>query len=143
MELADPLVHWPFTLNTGRYRDQWHTMTRTGLSARLSAHRREPLVEIHPDDAANLGIADTGLARLITAQGESIFRVQLSDGQRRGEAFVPIHWTDQQSTGGRTGRLPRPLVDPFSGDRQSGVSGKRVSGRVACGGRGVIKKQKE
>src|SRR3546814_1737846 len=90
-------------------------MTRTGLSARLSAHRREPLVEIHPDDAANLGIADTGLARLITAQGESIFRVQLSDGQRRGEAFVPIPWTDQQSTGGRTGRLPRPLVDPFSG----------------------------
>src|SRR3546814_19030815 len=93
-------------------------MTRTGLSGRLSAHRREPLVEIQPDDAANLGIADTGLARLITAQGESIFRVQLSDGQRRGAAFVPIHWTDQQSTGGRTGRLPRPPADPFS--RQPG-----------------------
>src|SRR3546814_15112113 len=89
-------------------------MTRTGLSARLSAHRREPLVEIHPDDAAHLGIADTGLARLITAQGESIFRVQLSDGQRRGEAFVPIHWTDQKSTGGRTGRLPPPPVEPSS-----------------------------
>ena len=115
MELADPLTLCPFILNTGRYRDQWHTMTRTGLSARLSAHRREPLVEIHPDDAANLGIVDGGLARLITAQGESVFRVQFSDGQRRGEAFVPIHWTDQQSTGGRTGRLPRPLVDPFSG----------------------------
>src|SRR3546814_5307788 len=90
-------------------------MNRTVLTARLSAHRREPLSEIQPDDAAKLGIANTGLARLITAQGKSIFRVQLSDGQRRGEAFVPIHWTDQQSTGGRTGRLPRPLVDPFSG----------------------------
>src|SRR3546814_11312422 len=115
MELADPLVHWPFTLNTGRYRDQWHTMTRTGLSARLSAHRREPLVEIHPDDAANLGIADPGLASLITAQGECIYRVQLSDGHRRGEAFVPLPWTDQQSTGGRTARPTRPTVDPYSG----------------------------
>src|SRR3546814_4530138 len=51
----------------------------------------------------------------MTEQGERMFRVQLSDGQRRGEAFGPSHWTDQQSTGGRTGRLPRPLVDPFSG----------------------------
>src|SRR5690606_10148627 len=37
------LVHWPMTLNTGRYRDQWHTMTRTGLSPRLARHSEEPL----------------------------------------------------------------------------------------------------
>ncbi|MDF0543275.1 molybdopterin-dependent oxidoreductase [Sphingobium sp. H39-3-25] len=113
--LAAPLRDWPMTLNTGRYRDQWHTMTRTGLSPKLSRHREEPLVEIHPADAASLGIAEGDLARVSTPQGESLFRARISDGQRPGELFTPIHWTDQQSSGGRTGLLPRPLVDPHSG----------------------------
>jgi assimilatory nitrate reductase catalytic subunit len=115
MSLHAPLANWPMTLNTGRYRDQWHTMTRTGLSPKLSAHRREPMVEIHPSDAAALGIVERSLARVVTPQGASIFRAILSDGQRRGEIFTPIHWTDRQSTGGRTGLLPRDLVDPHSG----------------------------
>ncbi|GLV26203.1 nitrate reductase [Sphingobium sp. Cam5-1] len=115
MDLQEPLKAWPMTLNTGRYRDQWHTMTRTGLSPKLARHREEPLVEIHPRDADDLGIADGDLARVQTAQGNSIFRVAFSEGQRRGEIFTPIHWTDQISTGGRTGLLPRPLVDPHSG----------------------------
>jgi assimilatory nitrate reductase catalytic subunit len=115
MALQAPLALWPMTLNTGRYRDQWHTMTRTGLSPRLSQHRREPMAEIHLDDAASHGIAQMDLVRVSTPQGTSIFRAQLSDGQRRGEVFTPIHWTDRQSTGGRTGLLPRPLVDPHSG----------------------------
>jgi assimilatory nitrate reductase catalytic subunit len=115
ISLAPPLKDWPMTLNTGRYRDQWHTMTRTGLSPRLARHRQEPLVELHPDDAAALGIAQGDLARVATPQGESVFRAHLDDGQRRGEAFVPIHWTDRQSTGGRAGVLPRDLVDPHSG----------------------------
>lgn len=113
--IQDPLANWPMTLNTGRYRDQWHTMTRTGLSPRLARHREEPLVEVHPDDAAALGIADGGLARVATPQGESIFRASVTDAQRPGELFTPIHWTDRTSTGGRTGLLPRPLTDPISG----------------------------
>jgi assimilatory nitrate reductase catalytic subunit len=115
MTLEKPLAKWPLTLNTGRYRDQWHTMTRTGLSPKLSQHRREPLVEIHPADAADLGIAADDLVRVETPQGESVFRVLLSEGQRRGEVFTPIHWTDRQSTGGRSGILARALVDPISG----------------------------
>ena len=115
MPFQDGLAQWPLTLNTGRYRDQWHTMTRTGLSPRLSQHRREPLVEIHPADAAEHGIAEDDLVQVSTPQGSSIFRAMLSPGQRRGEIFTPIHWTDEQSTGGRTGLLPRPLVDPHSG----------------------------
>ncbi len=113
--LDAPLAKWPLTLNTGRYRDQWHTMTRTGLSPRLSQHRREPLVEVHPADLLALGLADGELAQVQTPQGESVFRVSASDGQRRGEVFTPIHWTDRQSSGGRTGLLPRGLVDPHSG----------------------------
>jgi len=113
--VGPPLKDWPLTLNTGRYRDQWHTMTRTGLSPKLARHREEPLVEIHPDDAAELGLEDGALARVMTPQGESLFRTAHQPGQRRGEVFTPIHWTDRQSTGGRTGLLPRPLVDPHSG----------------------------
>ena len=113
--LPAPLAAWPLTLNTGRYRDQWHTMTRTGLSPKLARHREEPLVEVHPDDAARLALNDGGLARVATPQGESLFRVAISAGQRPGEIFTPIHWTDRQSTGGRTGLLPRPLVDSVSG----------------------------
>ncbi|MDP3803230.1 nitrate reductase [Brevundimonas sp.] len=110
-----PLTANGMTLNTGRYRDQWHTMSRTGLSPRLSQHRREPLVEVHPDDAARLGLAEGDLATVTTARGRSVFRVSVTDAQRRGEAFVPIHWTDRTGSGGRTGLLPDASVDPVSG----------------------------
>jgi assimilatory nitrate reductase catalytic subunit len=113
--LSAPPAQWPMTLNTGRYRDQWHTMTRTGLSPKLSRHRQEPLVEIHPRDADALKLVEGDIARVSTPQGGSLFRVMPSEGQRRGELFTPIHWTDRQSSGGRTGLLPRPLADPHSG----------------------------
>ena len=115
MSLGEPLAKWPLTLNTGRYRDQWHTMTRTGLSPKLSQHRREPLVEMHPLDAEAHGIDEGDLVRVASPQGESVFRAAISPTQRRGDLFTPIHWTDRQSSGGRTGLLPRPLVDPHSG----------------------------
>ncbi len=111
--VADPA--FPLRLNTARYRDQWHTMTRTGLSPTLSQHRREPLVEVHPGDARELGLTDQGLARIATAQGKAIFRVALSSGQRRGDLCVPMHWTDVLSGGGRCNLLPGQAADPVSG----------------------------
>ena len=127
--LGAPLALWPMTLNTGRYRDQWHTMTRTGLSPRLARHRQEPLVELHPEDAAALAITEGDLAQVATPQGESLFRATMNAGQRRGEIFTPIHWTDRQSTGGRTGRLARALVDPHSGQPGFKASPARVARR--------------
>jgi len=106
---------FPLRLNTGRYRDHWHTMTRTGLSSRLSQHRREPLVDVHPADAARFGLSDGELARISTPSGESVFRVAVTDAQREGELFTPMHWTDVQSSGGRTNRLPGQAADPHSG----------------------------
>jgi assimilatory nitrate reductase catalytic subunit len=135
--LADPLKDWPLTLNTGRYRDQWHTMTRTGLSAKLARHREEPLVEVHPEDAATYGLDDGGLARVATAQGESLFRIAITDRQRPGELFTPIHWTDRQSTGGRTGLLPRPLVDPHSGQPGFKLTPARIE-KIECAWRGFL-----
>jgi assimilatory nitrate reductase catalytic subunit len=110
---ADPA--YPLRLNTARYRDQWHTMTRTGLSPRLSQHRREPLVEVHPDDAASFGLSDGGLARVSTSAGGSVFRVVVDEGQQRGGLCIPMHWTDQTSSAGRTNLLPFKDRDPISG----------------------------
>jgi assimilatory nitrate reductase catalytic subunit len=104
---------FPLRLNTARYRDQWHTMTRTGLSPKLSQHRREPVLEIHPDDAG--GLTNAGLARVETPSGAAIYRVLITDAQRRGDICVPMHWSDQMSTAGRTGVLPGKDRDPLSG----------------------------
>ncbi|HSJ77498.1 MAG TPA: molybdopterin dinucleotide binding domain-containing protein, partial [Erythrobacter sp.] len=106
---------FPLSLNTGRYRDQWHTMTRTGLSPKLSAHRREPLLEIAPADAHAHGLHDGGLARVSSPAGEATFRVALSEGQVPGQIFAPMHWSDSHGSMGRTGRLVPPLTDPHSG----------------------------
>jgi assimilatory nitrate reductase catalytic subunit len=54
---------YPLTLNTGRIRDQWHTMTRTGKSARLSSHIAEPFAELHPRDAMEIGVGNAALSR--------------------------------------------------------------------------------
>jgi assimilatory nitrate reductase catalytic subunit len=115
MPREDSTRTFPLRLNTARYRDQWHTMTRTGLSPKLSQHRREPLVEVHPELVQRMGLADGGLAEVSTAQGKSVFRVSSSLNQRRSELCVPIHWTDQTSGGGRAGMLPSKLRDPVSG----------------------------
>ena len=135
--LAEPLKDWPLTLNTGRYRDHWHTMTRTGLSPKLARHREEPLVEVHPSDADVHGLVEGDIARVATAQGESLFRVSVTERQRPGELFIPIHWTDQLSTGGRTGLLPRPLVDPHSGQPGFKQTPSRIE-KMACSWRGFL-----
>ncbi|HEX8166328.1 MAG TPA: molybdopterin-dependent oxidoreductase [Beijerinckiaceae bacterium] len=106
---------YPFRLNTGRIRDQWHTMTRTGRSPRLGAHRPAPFVELAPADAARLGLADGDLARVSTAHGAAVLEVAVETGQRPGSLFAPIHWSGETASAGRVGALVHPLVDPVSG----------------------------
>ena len=105
----------PYILNTGRIRDQWHTMTRTAMTARLFAHIGEPFVEIHPDDAARVKLAEGGLARLSNAHGDYLGRVKLSPEQRRGSVFAPMHWNDQFSSRARVDALIAAITDPISG----------------------------
>ncbi|SDP77979.1 nitrate reductase [Phyllobacterium sp. OV277] len=104
-----------FTLNSGRVRDHWHTMTRTGKSARLSAHFAEPFAEIHPLDAAERGIADARLVKLRNDHGEIIVRALLTDRQARGNVFVPMHWTNQFASSARVDTLVTSRTDPVSG----------------------------
>jgi assimilatory nitrate reductase catalytic subunit len=103
------------TLNTGRVRDHWHTMTRTGKTARLSAHMAEPFAELHPDDATALGIRRATLVRLENRHGSAVVRALISERQQRGSVFVPMHWTDHFASSGRIDALVRAQTDPQSG----------------------------
>jgi len=112
---AQPDKHHPFLLNTGRVRDHWHTMARTGKSPRLSAHIDEPFVAINPGDAAGLDLHDGDLATVSTVHGSVVLRVRCSEGQRRRELFAPIHWSAENASQARVGALVHQACDPHSG----------------------------
>jgi assimilatory nitrate reductase catalytic subunit len=106
---------FPFRLNTGRVRDQWHTMTRSGQSPRLGAHSPEPFVEVHPSDAKAMALTNGGFARVTTHFGSCVLKVAVSDGQRRGSLFAPIHWSDATASAARICDLVMPETDRYSG----------------------------
>jgi assimilatory nitrate reductase catalytic subunit len=126
---------WPLLLNTGRVRDQWHTMTRTGRVPRLMAHVKEPLLDINPQDAARLGLGEGGLARVESRYGSMVLRVRLSSDQRCGEVFAPMHWTDQFSSAGPIDGLVGGATDPISGQPELKATAVRVVPRATrwCG----------
>jgi len=108
-------AEYPYALNTGRVRDQWHTMTRTGLTARLTRHIGEPFAELNPVDAKALGVVPGDILHIQSAWGQALARVIVSDGQQAGMVFVPIHWNGVNSTLSRIGAVVNPVVDRISG----------------------------
>ncbi len=106
---------YPLALNTGRIRDQWHTMTRSGLAPRLASHIAEPFVQIHPVDAAAQGLSPGELAELSSRWGRMLARVQVDRDQRPGAVFVPMHWSDALARVARADALVNPALDPVSG----------------------------
>eukprot|EP01037_Dinobryon_pediforme_P001954 gene1954-1987_t len=120
---------YPLVLNTGRIRDQWHTMTRTGKSTRLHAHLPEPFLEIHPDDAQ--GMADQSLVQMDSLYGHAVLRVRLDAGQRRGSVFAPMHWTDRFAPAGRVNLVVNKAADPVSGQPELKHTPVRVAPYVA------------
>lgn len=104
-----------FRLNTGRIRDQWHTMTRSGKSARLSQHLAEPFVEMHPKDAASIGVLPGGLVTVAGSSGSAILRVLITDRAQPGAVFVPMHWTSIHASAGRINASVEGVADPVSG----------------------------
>ncbi|SDX61940.1 nitrate reductase [Thiocapsa roseopersicina] len=110
-----PDEDYPLVLNTGRIRDQWHTMTRTGLAPRLSSHIAEPFVQIHPVDAAAHGLGRGGIAELTSRWGRMLARIDVDADQRPGSVFVPMHWSDMLARQARADALVNPVTDPVSG----------------------------
>ena len=109
---------YPLILNTGRIRDQWHTMTRTAKTPRLTSHIAEPLVQIHPEDADCHGVEEGALSRITTRFGSMLARVRISPEQQPGSLFVPMHWSDAFGSQCRAGALVNPVRDPISGQPQ-------------------------
>ena len=105
----------PFRLNTGRVRDHWHTMTRSGRAPRLSRHLAEPFLELHPQDAARLGLEPATLAEIANPLGRAILRVLVTDRVAPGHPFAPMHWTGETAPSGRIDALVPGLADPVSG----------------------------
>ncbi|MBB3948548.1 assimilatory nitrate reductase catalytic subunit [Rhizobium skierniewicense] len=124
---------YPLTLNTGRIRDQWHTMTRTGKSARLSSHIAEPFVELHPRDAMASGIESADLVEIESPLGRIIVRALVTDRQVRSHVFVPMHWNDQFAANARVDKLVPSVTDPFSGQpasKNTPVKAKRFQAKA-------------
>jgi assimilatory nitrate reductase catalytic subunit len=103
-------------LNTGRIRDQWHTMTRTALAPQLNVHEPEPYADLHPEDARAAGVQPGELAQLVTRWGRMVVRARCSGDIARGSTFVPMHWSDRLASNARVGALVNPVVDPISGE---------------------------
>ncbi|TLU69191.1 nitrate reductase [Enterobacter sp. MF024] len=119
-------VLYPFTLNSGRIRDQWHTMTRTGYVPRLMQHSDEPTVDISPQDAARLVLQEGQLARISAPRGLMVARARINEGQRVGQLFVPMHWNSCFSRQGKVNALVEGRCDPHSGQPESKQTAVRL-----------------
>ena len=117
---------FPLCLNSGRYRDQWHTMGRTGLVARLFCHRVEPRLDMHPVDSVLFGLRHDMLVRIESPYGNYIARLFVTTDQRHGDVFLPLHWNDVYAARSVSGRLYPSHTDPISGQPDF----KRVPVRV-------------
>ena len=112
-------TEYPLVLNTGRIRDQWHTMTRTARSSKLNAHLPEPFVEVSDDDIARYQLEEGGLALVQSAWGSVIVRVQQSESVKSGNIFISMHWNAQYASLARVDAAVNPAVDPISGQPES------------------------
>ncbi|VAW62373.1 Assimilatory nitrate reductase large subunit [hydrothermal vent metagenome] len=106
---------YPLILNTGRIRDQWHTMTRTGKSSKLATHMPEAFVQIHPLNAAEYKIVADDLVEVSSRWGSVNVRVCISDDVPAGMVFMPMHWNDQYASNAVVDKLVNPDCDPISG----------------------------
>lgn len=110
---------FPYLLNTGRLRDQWHTMTRTGLAARLALHSKTPFVAINPVLAESMTAKPGELLEIESRNGKILLPLKIDSGLGENEIFVPIHWSNQFSAKAKVSALIDKRVDKYSGQPES------------------------
>jgi ferredoxin-nitrate reductase len=108
-------AEFPLVLTTGRIRDQWHTMTKTGRVTKLNQHIPQPFLHIHPDDAQARNLTEGKLATVKGRRGEVRVKVQLTEDVKAGLCFLPMHWGKiLGSPLARANNLTSSLADPRS-----------------------------
>lgn len=114
-ESGKPNGDYPLVLTTGRIRDQWHTMSKTGKVNKLKQHISEAFLEMHPEDATKRGIEENALVEVFNARGNVRVKAKLSEDIKKGVCFLPIHWGKiLNSDLNRANNLTNNLVDPKS-----------------------------
>ncbi len=115
LPVAEPAdARYPLRLTTGRLRDQWHGMSRTGTVARLYNHVEEPTLVLNQDDMSRRKLAAGDIVRVKSRRGSAVLRVQASDDVRVGQAFLPMHWGGQFMSGVGVNALTTGKFDPVS-----------------------------
>ncbi|MBJ6144615.1 nitrate reductase [Hymenobacter sp. BT559] len=110
-----PDEDFPFILTTGRIRDQWHTMTKTGRVSKLSKHLPQAFLELNPQDAAALAVREGNLVTVQSRRGEVRVAARLSAGIRPGVVFLPIHWGKLLGSDlNRANNVTSSALDPIS-----------------------------
>jgi len=110
----DQLMPRTLHLNTGRSRDQWHTMTRTGCAPTLATHTAEPYLEIHPDDADVYGVKTADIVSVSNGDGQFDARVIETNNVNVGSCFSPMHWCAPYASNGRINTVTEAVTDPVS-----------------------------
>ncbi|MBV6821415.1 nitrate reductase [Pseudomonas sp. PD9R] len=118
-------IQFPLTLITGRLRDQWHGMSRTGTAAQLFGHVSEAVLSLHPDELRRHDLQPGDLVSLKSRRGAVIVPVSGDDNVRPGQAFLPMHWGDRFLKGG-VNSLTLPAFDPLSKQPELKHSGVRL-----------------
>ena len=109
-----PDARHPFRLITGRLRDQWHGMSRTGRVPRLYSHAPEPRIEIHASDLNRRGWQPGQLMRVKSRRGEIVLPLAVSEEVKPGQAFVAMHWGARSLAHDGVNALTIPACDPVS-----------------------------
>ncbi|HZE36208.1 MAG TPA: nitrate reductase [Candidatus Eisenbacteria bacterium] len=109
-----PDANYPLTLTTGRVRDHWHTLTRTGKSPALTARTREPHLEVNLRDAQRAGILDGDFVEITSRRGKAVAQARVSETIRPGTCFLPFHWGRQWGFYKAANNLTLSARDPRS-----------------------------
>ncbi|MFQ6852008.1 bifunctional nitrate reductase/sulfite reductase flavoprotein subunit alpha [Streptomyces sp. 35M1] len=109
-----PDEDFPFVLNTGRLQHQWHTLTKTAKITKLNRLDPAPFVEIHPDDAGALGLAEGDGVEVASRRGRAVLPARITDRVAAGECFAPFHWNDLFGEYLGVNAVTNDAVDPIS-----------------------------
>ncbi|WTO68034.1 bifunctional nitrate reductase/sulfite reductase flavoprotein subunit alpha [Streptomyces sp. NBC_00209] len=105
---------YPFLLNTGRVQHQWHTLTKTGRVAKLNRLNPGPFVEVNPEDATRLGLAEGDSVEVESRRGRAVLPAVVTDRVAPGCCFAPFHWNDLFGEYLSVNAVTGDAVDPVS-----------------------------